>query len=392
MITLKYALIQILYCSFLCINVGYAAVYLLENNFSNTVIGMTLALGSIIGILMQQFIAKLVDKRRFGFDASKVVYLGFVVMILNSLFLNITNASQLLFLPSFGLNLICINILLPFINSLVFESREAESINFGLARGMGSVSYGLTSLLAGWLVSKHGSLWIPKALVIIVILSLISVTIFKKSVTRKDASISVSSEQNSKSSNNFFVKYPLLSAACFAVVLVFFGFSTTNNYLVHIVNHVKADPSSMGIALFLAACIELPAMMLNKKLEAKFGKYRLIQFSSIFFIVKHVILIQASSIIGVYVSQLMQVFSYAIFLPTSIYLMNSDVNEEDSAQGQALMTGSVSLGGVLASLISGRLIDRLGLMDTLVIATTVSAIGSIALVVIMQQIIRLKKS
>ena len=60
------------------------------------------------------------------------------------------------------------------------------------------------------------------------------------------------------------------------------------------------------------------------------------------------------------IAAVMQMGSFAIYIPASVYYVNEVMEERDKFKGQALMTGTNTLGGVIGSLLGGFLIDQAG--------------------------------
>ena len=61
-VNLEYALIQGLYWVSICGIVSYAAVYLHARGYTNTQLGQVLAIGYILGFLIPQLLAALIDR------------------------------------------------------------------------------------------------------------------------------------------------------------------------------------------------------------------------------------------------------------------------------------------------------------------------------------------
>ena len=60
------------------------------------------------------------------------------------------------------------------------------------------------------------------------------------------------------------------------------------------------------------------------------------------------------------VAAVMQMGSFALYIPASVYYVNEVMEEQDKFKGQALMTGTNTLGGMIGSLLGGFLIDHAG--------------------------------
>lgn len=380
--TFHYTLIQIVYCILICAVNGYATVYLLDKQLTNTFIGTILSLSNILGILAQQVIASFVDKSNGKYKAKDIVLVSFLFIALLSIGLRFFNGATFIFVLVYTGILMCMGILAPFISAMIFDfEKHGITINFGFARGMGSASYAIASLILGTLTAMYGISWLPNLYIILGILLTLIVFTFRLPKTV----VEIKQQQKTTQQQNFFKKYPLLRNMLIAVVLLFFGFNLTNSYLIQIVTHVGGNQSHLGIAMFLAAIVELPAMSLNSKLSKKLGHYNILIISAIFFGIKHTLTWLAGSLIVIYLAQLLQFCSYAFFLPSSVFLVSEHVQVEDSMKGQALMTGAISLGGVGASAIGGILLDSFGVSTTLLCAALVTWIGVVLLISTMKK-------
>ena len=77
----------------------------------------------------------------------------------------------------------------------------------------------------------------------------------------------------------------------------------------------------------------------------------------------------------VYISQAMQMFAYAVFIPVSAYFVNQTMARFDQVKGQAYINCSITLGGVFSSLVCGRLLDIKGPDFMLIVSLIVTAAG-----------------
>lgn len=133
----------------------------------------------------------------------------------------------------------------------------------------------------------------------------------------------------------------------------------------------------MGNAVFLASLLELPTMTYFTKLSNKINCGRLIKFSIIMFLLKHVIAYLATNMMMIYISQVLQLFAYALFIPASVYYVNQKIAINNRVKGQSMVTMAMTIAGVFASLIGGMLIDSIGVHLVLMVGAIVSTIGAV---------------
>ena len=144
--TLRYTLINMTYFAAFCTLHAYAAVYLLANGFSNTEVGILLAVANITSAIFQPLIAGIIDKpgaltnRRFILIAVTVIMLGSILLFFvgdNKPVIFIIYA--LIYMMQFTYQ--------PVMTALCFEYMKAGcNIYYGLARGLGSASFAVTSV------------------------------------------------------------------------------------------------------------------------------------------------------------------------------------------------------------------------------------------------------
>ena len=131
----------------------------------------------------------------------------------------------------------------------------------------------------------------------------------------------------------------------------------------------------MGIAVSCAAVLELPTMALIDKIIKKISVKNLLLISAAAFLVKTLLMLIAPNMVVVYISQAMQMFAYAVFIPAGAYFVNQTMARLDQVKGQAYINCSITLGGVFSSLVCGRLLDIKGPHFMLIVSLAVTTAG-----------------
>ena len=169
-------------------------------------------------------------------------------------------------------------------------------------------------------------------------------------------------------------------------VLVYADHMIINNFFIKIVENIGADVSVMGIAVFLAAILELISMSAYEKWKDHLDIAFVIKFSVVMFTIKHIITWLAPNVFVLYIAQITQMFAYALFIPASVYYVEKLFNKNDAVKGQSLITASMTVAAVAASLCGGFLLDSLGTDMTLLIGAIVSVIGTIIMLFTTQKV------
>lgn len=387
--TIKYALLNIAYFAAFCTIHAYAAVYLLAHGFSNTEVGVLLAIANILSSLAQPVIAGLIDKP--GPVTNKNFILASVSIILaGSLLLMLVQANKPVIFVVFALIYTVQLSYMPVMTALCFEYRKAGcNIFFGLARGLGSAGFAFTSVVVGGLVEKNGVFCLLTATVVMMTISVVIILTFRKpsvdmineAVTDNDTDISEKRNTGEKKAHNdlreFARIYPAFTLFLVSSVCFYFAHNMINDFMIQIVRELGGAEKELGYSNFLQAILELPVMALIGIVLKKISAKNLLLISGTAFLVKITILIFANNMMWMYISQSFQLLAYAVFIPAAAYYVNETMEELDQVKGQAFITTSIAVGGVFSNFVSGRILDIFGVRHMLIVGTVICAVGVI---------------
>ncbi len=379
--TLRYTLINALYFAAFCTIHALAAVYLLANGFSNTEVGILLAVANITSALCQPIIAGIIDKPGW-LTNRRFIIIAVMIIMCGSLLLMVSHDNKILIFVVYAIIYMIQFAYQPVMTALYFEYEKAGcKIYYGLARGLGSASFAVTSAFMGGLVEKRGVGILLIINVITMVLSAIVVFTFKKPEVEP---VAKGSDKNSDNANNVeahnnfidFVKtYPAFVVFLIGTICFYFAHNMINDFMIQIIRNLGGGEKELGYANFLQAILELPVMALIGFVLKKISSGKMLVFSGAAFFVKILILIFATSMVGMYTSQSFQLFAYAVFIPAAAYYVNETMSEHDQVKGQAYVTSAITIGGVFSNLISGVILDHLGIKPMLITGTVVAAIG-----------------
>lgn len=387
-LTIKYAILQSTYWISQCLVGGFAAVYLHSKHFDNTQIGIILSAASGLSVLIQVGTSAFADK-------TKRISLRYIVIFMMCI---VFAFALILYAAPYSFSLVAVSYIL--INAIqsalnfLFNALAVEyidkgiMINYGLARGMGSISFAVTSYLMGICITTFG----PEALLPVFILSYCAVIsaafAFRAAVPLTNK---VRFEETCRSDRipenekkpagilSFFLRYKKFTVQLLGIAMLFYSHSVICTYLINIIEHVGGNGTDMGISLAITAAVELPMMagfaFLIKKLKCSL----LIKISAFFFLIKVGTAWLAPNVITVHISQFLQVFSYALFTPASVYYANTVIHKQDRIKGQSMLGAAMCISGTVANITGGRLLDAVGVGDMLFFATVITAIGFITI-------------
>ncbi|MBP5555170.1 MAG: MFS transporter [Lachnospiraceae bacterium] len=377
--TFRYTLINVTYFAAFCTIHAMAAVYLLANGFSNTEVGVLLAVANISSAFVQPYIAGIIDKPGPLTNRRFILISVFVIMI-GSVLLKFLSSHKIIVFIIYALIYMIQFAYQPVMTALCFEYQKAGChIFYGLARGLGSASFAVTSAFIGGVVEDKGVDILLAVNVVTMILSAIVVFTFKKP-DNEDSGSGKEETARGKAHNNIFEfarTYPAFSVFLIGTICFYFAHNMINDFMIQIIRSLGGAETELGYSNFLQAILELPVMAFIGGFLKKISSGKMLVFSGTAFFVKILILMFVSNMAGMYVSQSFQLFAYAVFIPAAAYYVSETMDELDQVKGQAYVTSAITVGGVFSNLISGVILDNLGIKAMLGTGCVVCAVGVI---------------
>ncbi len=382
LLTLQYCILQGSYWASFCAIYAFSTVLLLAKGFTSSQIGITVALGNILGVILQPFFAGIADSsKRISLQKltailSAVTALFFVlVYFLPNILIGI--AACFLLTDTF------LQVTQPLVNSVsIYYVNQGISVDFGIARGVGSISYAAASSALGYLIERKGVNIIILAgilFLMLIVLTLLSMPILTCQNSDAPVAQATSIGTAKESIWQFFARYKRFTIALLGVTLLFTFHNMTNNYLIQIVQSLGGNSANMGTALSIAAICELPTMLIFSKLLKYFRSNQLLILSGFFFAVKAITYLLAGTVTQFYLAQVFQMGAFALYIPASVYYVNETMEASDKFKGQAVMTATNTLGGVIGSLLGGFLLDYAGITPLLITGFILAAGGAVLL-------------
>lgn len=381
-LTAQYALTQAAYWMVFCGLYTFSTVYLLSRGLSSSKIGIVVACGNLIGFVLQPYISGLADRFEhltlhwlievlIGVMIAAIVLLLLVPKVFFLVFLLFVVADALL------------QVLQPLLNSLsIYYVNAGINVDFGIARGVGSLSFAVMSSMLGVLCDRFGadaSMIAAVVLLVAVFCLVLSMPVIRQAEQEK-VRVSDDNPRETLSLTAFLMRYRRFSLVLVASVLIFTFHNMYNSYLIQVVREIGGTSTQMGTALTIAACCELPAMFGFSLIAKRFSSSRLMMFAAVMFTVKAFATYLAGNIPGLYASMVLQMFSFAVITPASVYYVNEVMSEEHRYTGQALMVGTSTVSGVIGSLLGGFLLEVTDCHSMLLVGCLISVAGTVLMI------------
>lgn len=380
-INVRYSMLQGIYFVGFCTVMGYAAVYLGSIGMSSSLIGIVLAIANILTSIAQPVLGGFVDKSNISMKKVLMIMFGLcsILSVLLMFVSKVTFLAAALFITVSTI----LYTTMPLVNSLAFAfQKQGIDVKFGVARGIGSVAYALASLVLGNVVKAVSPTLMPLAYIVIFLGILPLIRSFKM----PEAEVIEEKVVEKESTGAFIKKHLKFMIFLAGFVLVYFDHTIINNFFINVIRNVGGNTGDMGNAVFLAAMLELPTMALFEKYKNKINIKNTIIISAIFFTLKHTLTYFATNMFMIYLAQATQMLAYALFIPASVYYVDKLFDAKDAVKGQALVTTSMTVSGVLASFLGGILLDSMGVYETLFLGLVLSVVGTIVMIVTVENV------
>lgn len=376
----QYCMVQALYWMGYCCVSSYAAVFLQSRGDSNSLIGLILALGNIVGFLLAPALATAIDRSK----KVTVYHCLFGILIAEAiaeLLLMITPGNGLAISVIYIVLDACIVAASPMNTDLCFEmDRSGKYINYGVARGIGSLGYALITLLLGWLCTNRSPEAVLKAgaiMAAVQIAMLLVILLSKKKYALGEQTERYEGEKRGLSLTAFIRKYKRFCLMCFGSGLVMFASGIVSSFAINIVESVGGNASDMGVFSSINAIIEIPMMLLYTRFTKYVRCSNAIRLSSVMFVVRLFLLSIVKSVTGLYLMSISQLLSYALMIPALVDYVSIVIGYEDMAKGQAISAAMMTLGTILASQLGGIMLDNLTVTQTVYVSLAVCTVGTV---------------
>lgn len=389
-LNVSYAGIQATYWMVYAVVGSFASVFLLARGYSNSEIGVILAVANVVAVVLQPMVADFADRSK------KVSLVGLIeimtiVMMLFMVGLFVFQQKSLALSVIFLMLLAWHTSLQPLINSLNFKLEESGvKINFGVARSMGSLFYSILCAFMGTLVETYSVSIMPVSGVVVILMLLVSLLATKKmfdkaaaaklsgGMEETDATVKEAAADDEEEINliDFLKRNKVFLILNIGVLGIFFSNNVLNNYMIQIVTNVGGDSEDMGRILSIMAFLEIPLMVCAGSLRKKFSCELMLKVAAVGFTIKIALHYMATSVAMLYFAQLFQLISFGLFLPVMVMFINEVMSKGEAVKGQAFFTMMSTVASIIGSLVGGVILDLSGAKMLTLVATLITAAGT----------------
>lgn len=374
-VNLQYTAVQSAYwMSFLPIG-SFAVVLLQSKNFTDSEIGILLAIQSIVSIAAQPAIASFAGKHG-RIPLKRIVA---TLLVISAAAFSLMYFVPHLFVPAlliFAVMGATTSSVPAFVNAIAMQLTNAGiPVNYGIARGMGSMSFAVVGVILGKLIDLSGvDIVIPFYAAASFVTIAFLLAMYTPPVP-KESDDSASAKQKT-GLVRFLTENKSYAGFLIASGLLFSSHAFINTFLPNIVENLGGSVTDMGITRSIAAACELPVMFVYSFLTRKFGSRKLLVVSGFSFFAKTLLTLLAPGIGFLFVLQFLQMPAFGLYTPAAVQFSDQSVSDENRVRAQAISAVSgFGIGNVIGNLCGGFLIDLFGLVPMLIIASVIAFLG-----------------
>ena len=394
----EYAGIFGTYWIFYCVISSFCSAYLLDIGYSNSEIGIILAVASVVSVFMQPALANIADRSK-KLDAIGVAEISALCMLILELGMFIINRKTLALWVIYVLVMAWELALQPLFNSLARRlSETGHKINFGVCRSGGSLAYAIFTAILGTFVEKYGTGILPGTgvafLALLLGVLLITGRTFRRAMAEKGRSETSVSETTAEEKleeidlRTFIKRNKLFILLNVFIMILFFQNTITNNFMFQVVEGVGGNSEDMGRIFGVMAFVEIPGLFFFDAIHKRFSCSTLLKFASVNFTLKLLTMYLADSVLMIYAAHFFHIFAFSIFLAGIVQFINEIMDRGEAVRGQAVYTTAITIGGVFANIIGGIILDASGPKLMLLVSTVLALIGTTGVFLIIGKIVK----
>ena len=368
-----YAAVQGTYWAANCSLRGLTAVFLSYHGLTDGQIGYTSSLIYFCTITFSLLLSAWADKHPLS-PLKRTISALFLLALAAAGVLYLLPLPVLLMMVVYSLDCCFHNCADSILNALMMQYVDnGIPARYGWPRGVGSITYAAMAWVLGILMERYTPNIILPVFLLLCGLSLVAI------LTMPDPGPRKLRQQSRKISYGEILRHnPTLVLLLCACMISGMGQCAGSTFLIRVVERLGGTSEELGLAMFIQAGMELPAMFASSWLLKRFSARGLLTLSFCAGGLKILMLALVPSLPLLYGVMAFSVFCFGIFGFASVLFVNSIAGEQEKVRAQSLLslcyTGGI--GGILGNLLAGALIGPLGVSTLLLVSAGLCACGA----------------
>ncbi|GEM_PF-6771944 len=343
--------------------------------YDTGMIGILSSVATLISFVAQPLWGMLFDSR----GCVKQVFVANALITCASLFALCTYGTNIFVaftaMTVFGLTMYTIQ---PIIDAWITKLRaENHKVDFGFARSFSSLTYAIASLGIGYAITRFDYVVLPG---IATIFALVMIA-FAITVPRTRAQSKTEKHPSMFSGLPILLRNRKYMAILISSVVLFFACDGVFTFLALFLEELGGNEFHLGLMNFIDAMLQVPVLLLYKKIEKRFSAPKILIFSMLAYTVKLVLMPLMPTLWSLIGLQFIGLLTYGLFLPSAISCIASGTTGEYAFTAQTLFTAMCfGASAALGALFGGFLADLIGLKYMMLIMSIGSVIAPLIFV------------
>ena len=375
---MKYGALHVLYFFCTCAFTGFAAIFLESKGLSSTLIGVATGTACVMSVVIAPLASSALG--RCGSVTLKRLMCGFLAMAAcGYVAVAAFDLPTLAIVAVFGVTNACLMAGAPFLSQLAMEmDRVGMPVNFGLARGLGSLSYALAAVVLSNVVVVLSPNILP-ALVAVAVAAF--VLLLRCLRVDGPGRVQPVRSQGSTGAWRIVFRQRTLVIAVLGFTVSFVACNCLTVYLADVVRAVGGTTSDYGLAVFCMAASELPVMALVSRVRSRVPVGVLFSVAGLAYLARNVLVVCASNEVMVFIGLLFQSLSYGLLTPLLTYYVSEVCGPDGDVAGQTFVSvATTGVGSFIGTLLGGVLQDACGISAMLAFVLATTVVGTMVLI------------
>jgi PPP family 3-phenylpropionic acid transporter len=247
--------------------------------------------------------------------------------------------------------------------AMLGENRQA----YGRYRLGGSIGYIVGTILAGFLYDQVGYLWMfPAYGLLMLVFALLALRLPRRAARLAGAGGREIGQM---------IRQPAWLILIASVFLFWIAYYASMTFLGIVLKSMGADDKLIAFATVIGAVIEMPFMAFSGQLIQRFGAVRLLWFALLLQIIRYFLLSQMGVPAWAIAINMLNGPGFVLFWNSAVNLVSRMAPPSLVATAQGFLASTLSLAGIISSLLSGVLFDRLGPSGLFLVLTAFCVAG-----------------
>lgn len=387
-INIKYAALQGSYWFLASAALAFVTPILESKGFKSSEIGIISSVRCISVVAFQPFAAQFCDRHSDKNTTKNTVTVMGILSAMAGAMLYLIPADLFLAVVISVLFGATVSSLPAMIDALSLQYINAgRKLNYGICRAVGSATWAVGCIILGKLADLFGC---STVIIIQVCFSAVFVLISMiMDPSRTEAGGSRPSEKKKPEESvhsgiYLLTHYPKYTVYLIYCMFLFAGYTLNSTFLIDLYEGMGGTAADYGMAEFVLAVSEIPAVIFIVPVIKKTGLEKLVIISAFFSTIRVLAIALATNVTLAILAQVFEMGGTAVYYASNIYIVKAYLPEADLVKGISYINvASMGVGTTLGSFFSGTVMEMFGI-DFLMMVSVYVMITGLAFVVIMK--------